>query len=371
MFTTGNARSRAMQVSPLDATSLAVLVVSAALALNGCSPEAHAEGKQKAEAPLHVETVEVVEHAMPEYAILTGTMSAWQQSEVAADAAGKVLATLVERGQKVRKGQVIARLDARTSALASQAAQAQVQLADTQASLAAQDCARGQRLYDNKAISEAEYQRIMTQCSAARWSKEAAQANRAIAAKGMVDSSIRAPFDGVIGERYVNVGEYVQANTRVASVYTVDPLRLEVTVPEAAVATVREGLAVELQVAAWGEEKFEGVVRFISPNIRRASRDMIMEALVSNADGRLRPGMFATVRLRTSERPSPVVPVTSVQRDVDGARVFAVVDGKINERIIQAGEQKDGMIAVLRGVASGDRIVVHPSAEVRDGRRVE
>ncbi|MBI5535653.1 MAG: efflux RND transporter periplasmic adaptor subunit [Deltaproteobacteria bacterium] len=371
MLTPDKTRTGALHATSPSAASLSAWVALAAVALGGCAPNAQAQGKQKTESPVHVETVDVVERPMPEYATLTGTLSAWQQSEIAADAAGKVLATLVERGQKVKKGEVIARLDARTSALASKAAQVQVKLADTQAALAAQDCARGQSLYDNKAISDAEYQRIMTQCSSARWSKEAAEANRAIAAKGLVDSSIRSPLDGVIGERYVNVGEFVQPSTRVASVYAVDPLRLEVTVPEAAVGMVREGLSVELKVAAWGDETFAGTVRFISPNIRRTSRDLVMEAVVPNPQGRLRPGMFATVRLLVSERPSPVVPSAALKKDVDGARVFAVVDGKINERIVQAGEQKDGLIAVLRGVAAGDRIVTNPSAEVRDGRRVE
>jgi RND family efflux transporter MFP subunit len=323
------------------------------------------------EPAIRVEAVGVAERPMPEYAILTGTLSAWQQSEIAADASGKVLATLVERGQSVKKGQLLARLDARTSSLASQAALTQVKLADTQAALAAQECARGQALYDNKAISDAEYQRIMTQCSSASWARQAAIANRAIAAKGMVDSSIRAPFDGIVGERYVNVGEYVLPSTRIASLYSVDPLRLELTVPEAAVSKVREGLSVEFQVAAHGDETFGGKVKFISPNIRRASRDMVMEAVVPNTDGRLRPGMFAVVRLLTRERLSPVVPLSALQRDAGGARVFAIVDGKIAERIVQVGEEKDEVIAVLRGVATGDRIVLKPNADVRDGRRVE
>jgi membrane fusion protein, multidrug efflux system len=347
----------------------AVLVLASIA--SGCTPNAQAQGKPSEDLPLRVSTVAVADQPMPEYMILTGTLSAWQQSDVAANAVGKVIDAPIERGQRVKKGQVLARLDARSAALGAQAAQAQARLAETQASLASQDCARGKSLYDNNAISDAEYQKIMSQCSSARWSREAAEANRMVASKTLSDAIIRAPFEGVIGERFVNIGEFVQSSTRVASVYEMDPLRLEVTVPEASVALVREGLPIVLRVAAFGDEAFGGRVKFISPNIRRASRDLVVEAVVDNPGGRLRPGMFATVKLETGRRPVAVVPESSVRRDDTTARVYAVVDRRIQERIVQTGERSDGVIAIPKGISVGERVVAAPGPEVRDGVRVE
>lgn len=348
-----------------------VLSLAALASQTSCrAPDAHAQRRQET-GPVKVATAQVEKRPMPQYMLLTGTVSAWQESDVAANASGKVLQTFVERGQRVKKGELLARLDASQAALMANAARAQAKVAGTQAEQARIDCDRAQSLFDNKVIPESEYQRMMTQCTSARFSREAAEANQAVASKNVADSAIRAPFSGVVGERFVSPGEFVLPSTRVASVYMVDPLRVEVTVPEASVGLIRDGMALQFEVAAFGERKFAGTVKFVSPNVRRASRDLVVEAEVPNPDGVLRPGMFATVRLLVEDKDMPVVPATALRREESGARLFAVVDGRVNERVVQPGVEKDGMVAVVRGVTEGDRIVIQPGDHVRDGVRVE
>lgn len=348
-----------------------VVTLAGLATLPACrAPDAHAQGKQE-NAPVRVSTAPVEKRLVPQYMLLTGTVSAWQQSEVAANASGKVLQTFVERGQRVKKGALLARLDASSAALTASAARAQAMVAGTQAEQARIDCGRAQSLFENKVIPEAEYQRMMAQCTSARFSREAAEANQAVASKNVADSAIRAPFDGVVGERFVSVGEFVTPSTRVASVYTVDPLRLEVTVPEASIGVIRGGMILQFEVAAFGAREFPGTVKFVSPNVRRASRDLVVEAEVPNPDGALRPGMFATVRLLIEDKEMPVVPASALRREESGARLFAVVDGRVHERVIQPGVEKDGMVAVVKGVSEGDRIVIQPGENVRDGVRVE
>jgi len=360
------------RINGVAGRGLSGVVMAAAMAsLPSCkAPDAHAQHKQES-APVKVSTVPVEKRPMPQYMLLTGSVSAWQESEVAANASGKVLQTFVERGQRVKKGDMLARLDASSAALVANAARAQAHVAGTQAEQAKIDCSRAQSLFENKVIAEAEYQRMMAQCTSARFSHQAAEANQAVASKNVADSSIRAPFDGVVGERFVSVGEFVQPSTRIASVYDVDPLRLEVTVPEASIGVIRNGMNLQFEVAAFGARKFPGIVKFVSPNIRRASRDLVVEAEVPNADGALRPGMFATVRLLIEDKDMPVVPSTALRREESGARLFAIVDGRVHERVVQAGVEKDGMVAVVRGVSEGDRIVIQPGDNVRDGVRVE
>jgi membrane fusion protein (multidrug efflux system) len=333
--------------------------------------EASAPAVVKEEPPIRVTTAVAVLRPMPEFLTLTGSLLADKQSDIAADANGKVLSTKVERGQSVKQGEVLATLDASAAALTANAALAQEQLAKTQAEQAKTECARSKQLFDSGAISKAEYDRSVSQCTGTQWSVAAAAAQHGSAAKMVGDSAIRAPFSGIIGERYVNVGQYVQPSTRVVSLYSIDPLRLELSVPEQNVALVRPNLEVDFQVAAYGDRTFPGNVRFISPNVRQETRDLVVEAVVPNADGKLRPGMFATVRLKTGEKPAVVVPLAGVRKDLDPPRAYVVVAGQIEERVLQLGEEQDGVVAIQSGVKAGEAVVQNPSNVVHDGARVE
>ncbi len=323
-------------------------------------------------APIRVQTATVSEQPMPEYLTLTGNLHASRQSDIAADASGKVLQALVERGQAVKAGQVIATLDARSATLSATAAQAQSHLAQEQLEQAQRECARVKHLLETGAISQADFDRQTSQCSAQQWSATAAEAQQQSATKLLGDTRIRAPFDGIIGERMINVGQYVEPSTRVASIYLADPLRLELTIPEADLASIHEGVDVSFSVAAFGDEKFAGTIRFISPNVREASRDLVAEAVVANPDGKLRPGMFAVAKLELGEKPSPVVALNALARDDTAARLFVVgTDNRVQERLVRLGETKGDLVAVLSGAKTGEAVVLAPGPDVRDGARVE
>ncbi len=350
--------------------SLVVLSLAAACHRGEEAPSSQAG--EAATVAIHVQTGAVSEQPMPEYLTLTGSLHASQQSDIAADASGKVLQASVERGQIVKAGQVLATLDARSANLSVTAAHAQSKLAQSQLEQSQRECERVKHLLDSGAISRADYDRQTSQCTAQQWSATAAEAQQQSATKLVGDARIRAPFDGVIGERLINVGQYVELSTRIASIYKPDPLRLQLTIPEANLASIHEGVPVSFTVAAFGDERFAGTMTFISPNVREASRDLIAEAVVSNPDGRLRPGMFAVARLQLAEQPKPVVSSKAIARDDTEARVFVVgPDKRVQERLVRVGESKGDVVAVLSGVRPGETVVLQPGPDVRDGARVE
>jgi membrane fusion protein (multidrug efflux system) len=362
-------------VRPVAPTLLvASVIASAFFAGTGCKrEEAAASQPPKEAAPLvRVQTSPVAERPMPEFLILTGSLRADQESNIAADANGKVLQMLVERGQTVTRGQVIATLDARAASLGATAAEAQSKLAQSQLEQAQKECGRVKHLLETGAISQADFDRQTAQCTAQQWSAAAAEAQQQSATKLLGDTRIRAPFDGIIGERMVNVGQYVQPSTQVASVYDPDPLRLQVTVPEANLADVKQGTPVTFSVAAFGDQHFSATVKYISPNVRESTRDLVVEAMAANPDGRLRPGMFAIARLELTERPHLVVPVAAVQRDESEARLYVVGPSKeVQERLVQLGETRGDVVAILGGVKVGETVVLSPGPDVRDGAHVE
>jgi membrane fusion protein (multidrug efflux system) len=281
-----------------------------------------------------------------------------------------VLATSVERGEQIKPGQVLAKLDTRAAALSAADARAQVDSIKAQAGLARIECDRYQQLKAKGAISDLEYQQKIGQCETLPLNVQAASARAALAAQNVGDGVIRAPFAGVVSERYVEVGQFVRQDSRVVTIVSVDPLRLQITVPEAQVASVKEGAEVSFSVAAYAGRRFSGKVRFVSGALRATTRDLVAEAIVPNGERLLMPGMFADVQLTIGSERLPSVPASALSVQDEQARLFVVVEGRLEERIVALGPKVAERASVTRGVKDGEQVVVSDRAGLANGRRV-
>jgi len=301
---------------------------------------------------------------------LTGTLAATQESDVAADVVGKVHSTHVERGDVVAKGAPIARVDVRAASLQASDARAQLEAARAQDAQNRLECGRSDVLWAKRVISDGERDRDRSRCEASAWSVRAAEARVALAQKSIGDGVIRAPFAGMIAERPVAAGEYVRADTRVATLLATDSLRLELTVPEADALAVAIGQSVRFQVSAIPDRSFEGTIRYLGPAVRRGTRDLLVEAVVPNADGRLRPGMFAVGAVDLGLEERVAIPRDSVRAEAGIAHVFVERNGRLDERVVRLGPEAGTNVVVLEGLSAGERVVAAPGPEVRDGRIV-
>ena len=358
--------------------ALPVLLAAALAAATGCSkPPADApatDGKKPdlvALAPVKVSTGEVTHQKMPRFLTLTGSVMADRQSDVAANVAGRVTATYVERGMPVKAGQPMAVVDSKAATFQQAAAVAQSQAAQTQVALAKQECDRADTLYAQGAIPKSEYDRQKSTCTAQLYTANAAQANADLQGKLAGDTIIRAPIDGFVGERFVNVGEYVQPPTKVATVYAINPARVTISVPEPAVALVKEGQTLDLEVAAYPDRKFPATVRFVSPALRQNTRDLIVEASAKNDDLSLRPGMFAITRLTVGEEEQPTVPATAIRSEGTVKRLFLARSGSAFEMVVKTGLTRDGRVAVLEPLGPQDRVIVRPPPTLTDGTAIQ
>ena len=356
---------------------LAAVSVSLLPLLAGCGiPASQAEATAKAapaEPSLSVETAAVGSEALPRTLTLTGTLIANRESGVAADVVGKVAEVYVERGSRVRAGSPLVRLDRRQASLQEAEARSQAAAAEAQATLAQAECARAEALFADGAINQAELDRSKAQCESASLGAHAARARRQMAEKTLGDLVIKAPFAGIVADRFVNPGEYVRPENQVASVVQLRPLRLELSVPESALANFGVGAEVAFSVAAYPQETFTGRIRFLGATVRRATRDLLVEAVVDNRDERLRPGMFAVAEVKLGEVTKPVVPKAALRTDERAGtdRLFVVKDGRVEERLVETGTTQGDRVAIETGVAAGERVVLSPAAEVRDGIRVQ
>jgi membrane fusion protein (multidrug efflux system) len=341
-----------------------------ALLCCGCHHAAQ-EAPKPVEPIVHVDTAVADERQVPELVTITGVLDANQRTDLAANAIGRVKKTLVERGQRVKAGDPIAELDARTAVLSAAEAQANVVGAQDQLALNRADCVRYAVLLQEKAITQQEFDRTATQCRTQASTEKAASLRAAQASKVVSDSVIRAPFDGVVAERFVNVGDYVREDSKVATVLVDNPLRLRLTVFEANIAAAHEGVVVTFDSVALPGRSFQATIKYVGREVRSDSRDLVVEALVQNDDGRLVPGMFVTAHLPIGTQSEPVIPRAALVNTDDAQSVFAVVNHHLEQRVVQTGAPLGDDIAISDGLSKGDRVVVSPSPQAVDGARVD
>jgi membrane fusion protein, multidrug efflux system len=312
-------------------------------------------------------TVVVNEAVVPRFLMLNGTLNSLESSDVAAGSMGKIISTHVERGSWVKKGDVLARLDARVASANADEARAQLELTRVQKELAEAECERNARLFEGGNVSAADHQRVQAQCRTAAANAATAQARLNLSEANLSDTTIRAPFDGLVAERTVAVGEYVRADSRVITLLSTQSLRLELTVPESSAPVVQRDQEVEFTLTAHPEQVLHAKVTYVGPALRRGTRDLVVEALVPNPGNKLLPGQFATAKLRLGDVSMPVVPRSSIRASNSEARVFVVTDGRLEERMVQLGEGVGTAVGVLSGVSPGERVVATVSAELHDG----
>jgi membrane fusion protein (multidrug efflux system) len=355
--------------APLPARARAALVAALSLAL-ACTGRAKEPPLAALPPAVHVEAAPAEARPMPRELPLAGALIANREADVAANAAGRVIRTFVERGAMVRAGDPLVQLDVRSAAMGKDEALGNLEAVEAQRALADTQCARYEGLFQKGAISRDEWDRFATQCRTSAGSERAARARADMARKTLADATVRAPFPGMVGERFVDVGEYVHPDSKVASLVQIAPLRLQLTVPEAEVGRIAPKQVVSFEVQSFPGESFRATVAFVGPALRAATRDLVAEAVVPNEDRRLRPGMFATAHLELPSEPVVAVPRSALRGEGASARLFTVKDGRIEERIVQPGIERDGYVAVLDGLRAGERVVTRPTDQIRDGMPV-
>jgi membrane fusion protein (multidrug efflux system) len=401
-----------MTASRIRSIVYGLFMVALAIVEMGCDrSEANKPLASEAPAtPIAVALVAAEQRALPGGVDVTGTLMADAQTEVAAEGAGRVLAVHVERGSVVRAGAVLARLDgedAKNQLLEAEATEAQTmaklglapgatfdpaQTPDARKARATMERAeadhqRYAKLVDGGFVSREAYElrRADSLTSRAQYDAEvnnarqlyqtmlAQRARASVARKAAHDSDVRAPWDGLIAEKHVQPGQWVQRGGRIATLVRVDPLRVELAVPETGVAAVRRGQKVEFHVQAHPERTFEGSIAYVGPSLRADSRALVVEALVPNRDGRLSPGLFATARIELpSARPSVLVPATAVKTEAGVSTAFVVKNERAELRLVQLGrELPGGLVEISRGIVAGEKVVAKPVDRLGDGSLVE
>jgi membrane fusion protein (multidrug efflux system) len=333
------------------------LVAAVAKGLGGdAAPDGAAQLAQSMP-PMPVDVDVAREDAIVEAVRATGRIEAIQAIELRSDAEGRVAELLFREGEHVARGRALVRLD-------DAMLRAQADRARAERDLARQQLERVRRLRADNASSPADLERA----EAAARSAEAAVA---LLELQIERSTVRAPFAGVVGQRFVSQGDWVTSATRLLTLQTVDPQRVVIEVPERHAVALRRGQTIDFTVAAQPQRTFQATVDFVDPVVQETGRTIVVKAQAPNGSGLLRPGMFVEARLATATRENTVVvPEDAVQPLRTSNVVWAVVDGKASRRVVQLGARAPGTIEVLDGVRAGEMVVVGGLERMAEGMAV-
>ncbi len=351
------------------AAPLAAALMFALVALTGACNKGASDAPTKAPPPpIDVTAVTAVEENTPDVMTLTGTAVADERSEITADTQGKVLAVMVERGQKVKMGDPLLRLDTRSAALGAREAQANLAAARAQRQLADDECKRAQTLFEKGAITKSQYERELTSCTAALQQVAAAEARTALIVKGVADGIVRAPFTGEVSSKTVASGEWVNPGKPLLTLIDVDPLRVELSVPETLVSKVAVGQKVELLAVAFPGKIFLAKITRLGGEITAQSRSLTAEAAV-DPGSTLVPGMFVEGRVIIGETVRPVIPENAIVRRGKSWRAFVITSKNVlEERLIQRGaDPRAGFVSIAAGVKKDEKLVAPISDKILDG----
>lgn len=330
----------------------------------------------------------------------TGYVVARRMATVSAKVTGRVREVLIEEGQKVEEGQVLARLDpvdaeAQRALSASQLAAAESQIASVQAQLkeAEANVARLSTLVAQKLVSRAQYDQAVASRDALRAQLTTAQRNAQVARDGLriagngVDNTIvRAPFAGVVIAKSAQPGEIVSplsagggfTRTGIGTIVDMNSLEVEVEVGEAYIGRVKPGMPTETVLNAYQDWKIPGKVIAIIPAADRGKATVkVRVGLDAKGDPRIVPDMGARVGFLEEAKPTQaaaktgvLVPAAAITQRDDKDVAFVVVGGKVAQRTLTLGRTLGDDREVLEGLRGGEQVVLDPPETLADGARV-
>jgi RND family efflux transporter MFP subunit len=368
---------------------------------------------------VEVTTAAAIKRDLPRFFEATGSLAGDEQTDVASQTTGKVVAVGVDIGSYVRRGQMLVKLDDSELKLRVDQALAQLEqakaavrqaeekiglrsgqafdpnrVADVAAAkvtleLAEKNLKRAEKLIESGDVSRSfydeqrarrdqlkeQYEVALAQArqnyagvDVSRTNVANAQAQLALARKNLSYAVIPAPIDGFVTERVADLGEYVSPQQKVATIVRTNPLRIRIDVPEQSIPEVRVGQSVSITTSAWPDKNFAGRIARIAPNVSATSRTLTVEAEIENSSNALKPGQFATVRiLQERTEPAVLIPARAVLSDAGVNRVYVIKDGHAEQRLVQTGQTEGDLIEIRNGVAADEQVATSNLEQLTDG----
>lgn len=343
--------------------AIALAVVAA-----GCGGEGHEPAAAPA-APVEVEAVAAALTSVPETVVASGGVEPWQSVSPGTKILGRIDAVPVREGDKVSRGQVLARLEARDLDAAVAQAEAAVAMAEAQLANARAQYERMEALHERGSVTEKNLEDATAGFRVAEASVAQARANLAAAQVTLTYARVESPVAGWVVRRMVEAGDMAAPGQPLFTVEDLSKVKITVQVPETQLAGIAEGEAATVLLDVLGRSYPARVDRIV-PAGDPASRTFEVKLILDNPDGTIKSGMFARARFDKGAREALLVPAEALVTRGQLSGVFVVEGEQARLRWLKLGRSLDGGVEVLSGLEPGERYVVPVPPELVDGAAV-
>lgn len=286
-----------------------------------------------------------------------GTVLADASAVLRAEVPGQIVERHFEEGQAVSRGDALFSVEATIF---------QAELNEAKANVEQSEAAykRAEQLVNDRLVSATEF-------DTARADYNVAIARLRSAESRLSKTVVRAPFDGYVGLRRINVGDYATIGQELVNVVRLDPLRVDFSVPEVLLSRIQPGQQIAVTVGAFRDEVFAGEVTAIDPQIDVTGHSMAIRARLPNPDLKLRPGLFAQVAVSLAVKPNALmVPEGAIWPIGNDKTIYVVEEGVANQRIVTIGDRQPGLVEIIDGLVAGEEIVVAGQMKLFPGAAV-
>lgn len=316
-----------------------------------------AQGGPPGRGPTTVESMIVRPQNLQSSVAAVGTLLAEASAVLRAEAAGPIVALHFEDGQRVSKGDRLFSIEA--TVLEAEANEARAIVEQSEAAYK-----RANELVKSRLISATDF-------DTARANFNVGDARLRSAEARLAKTVVRAPFDGTVGLRKINVGDYATTGQELVDVVRLDPLRVDFSIPETLLASVKPGQPVTVSVGAYPGETFTGKVSAVAPQIDVAGHNVVVRATLPNPELKLRPGLFARVEVTMDVKPDALlVSEEAIWPIGQDKTVFVIEDGKAVQKLVQIGLRQDGAVEIVSGLNAGDEVITVGQMKIFDGAAV-
>jgi membrane fusion protein (multidrug efflux system) len=272
----------------------------------------------------------------------TGTVLAFEDVDLVAETSGRIIKIYFTEGGHINKGDLLIKIN-------DEDLQAQLKKTELQIKLGEEQEKRQQELLKISATSQEEYDIILNQLNTLKADKDVLKA-------AINKTEIRAPFNGIIGLKYVNEGSYVSSLTKIASVQNINPVKIDFSIPEKYSGSVSIGDDVSFTNET-SSQHFRGKVFAIEPKIDLSTRTLQLRAICDNKNEKILPGSFAKINLRLKETSALMIPTQALIPVLKGQTVFICKDGVAQSIYVRTGTRTDTKIEVAEGLSEGDTLI--------------
>lgn len=346
-----------------------------AVVVSGCRPnqDARAEGAGQRVVNVGMENITIAElQELSAGPLIAGAIAAESEATMRAEVSGPVVQVAVQQGDRVRRGQLVARIDDTSLRESLLSAQSGMRSAESAVQLARRDAERMRTLEEGGAVSRRDVESTDRALAAAESGLADARARLTLAREQVSKARVVAPFDGIVSEKQVSPGDVVQPGAALLTVVNPTRMRLEANVPVSYVDQLRTGTPVTFSVAGYDGRVFQGNVDRINPTVDAASGQVRVYVRIPNDGGSLVSGLYAQGRIATETRTAVTLPTRAVDETGLRPTVVRLKEGRAETVSVELGLRDDRSehVEVVSGLAAGDTILVGSAAGIVPGTNV-